>query len=141
MDHEVAVVDQDPAAFLGTLQTKLVLTTLLHLGVDLAGDGMTLPPRIRGGDHEEIEQRGRLPQVEENDFLGPVQVGDPGREPGVLERLVDPVGITPINGLGGVVILNGPDRTAPKRFLPRVGLVGEVGCFTGGVFSFIHVFR
>ena len=52
---------------------------------------MALPPGIRRGDHEEIEQRGRLAEVEKHDVLGPVVVGDPGREPGVLERLVDPV--------------------------------------------------
>ena len=102
MDHEVAIVDQDPAAFLGTLQPELVLAELLHLGVDLAGDGMALPPRVRGGDHEEVEQRGRLAEVEEEDVLGPVVVGDPGRDPGMLERQVDPVRVAPIDGLGGM---------------------------------------
>ena len=96
VDHEVAVVDQDPAAFLRALQPELVLAQLLHLGVDLAGDGVALPPGGGGGDHEEVEQRGRLAQVEEQDVLGPVVVGDPGGEPGVLERPVHPVGVAPV---------------------------------------------
>ena len=43
MDDEIAVIDQDPAPFLGPFQTQLGLAQLLHGLVDVAGDRVALP--------------------------------------------------------------------------------------------------
>ena len=92
---------------------------LLHLRVDLAGDGVALPPRGRRGDHEEVDQRGRLAEVEQEDVLGPVVVGDPGGKPGMLKRLVHPVRGAPVNRMVGNIILSRPNGAAPKGLGPR----------------------
>jgi hypothetical protein len=106
MDDEVAVVDENPASLFRSLKTKLMFAALLHLGIDLACDCMTEAPRARGGDDEEVKQWRCLTQIEQQDVLGSVVVCDPGSDPCVFERLVDPFQDASIDSMRGNVVLS-----------------------------------
>ena len=101
------------------LRTQVMEPHMIRHGgrlVDLAGDGMAQAPGVRRGDHEEIEQGGRPAEVEKHDVPGPVVIRNPGRDPGMCEREVDPLRVAPIDGLCRYVILRGLDRSAADGF-------------------------
>ncbi|MGB0069070.1 MAG: hypothetical protein WBQ11_13545, partial [Isosphaeraceae bacterium] len=59
---------------------------------------------------------GRPAEVEKHDVPGPVVIRNPGRDPGMCEREVDPLRVAPIDGLCRYVILRGLDRSAADGF-------------------------
>lgn len=109
MNDKITIIDQDPTPFFGALQSELVLAELLHLRVDLAGDRMPLAARAGGGDHKEIQKRRRLAEVEQEDVLSSVLIGNPGGNPGMLEGHVKAAGFAAIDGPRGDFLLGRAD--------------------------------
>ncbi len=73
VDHHVAVVQEDPAAFLVAFDAHPPVTQLfLQYAIDLFADGVQLPPAAATDDDEEVEHAGQFPQVEDHDVAAAV---------------------------------------------------------------------
>ena len=83
---------------------------------------IALPCRreVRCHDHEEVDDRSRLPQVEQEDVFSSIVLGDPGTDPRVLEGQARPARLAPGGRVMRDIILDRVDRTGAKGPLTAV---------------------
>src|SRR5262249_27220314 len=135
VDDVVAVVDQHPAAFLRPLDPELHLAPALHLLNDLVGNGVALAPGRGRGDHEIVDEGRGLAEVQQEDLLAPVVVGDPGAGAGVLQGPGEALGRGPGGRAVGDVVLYvvHPPGQASAGVGGRRGRLGGGGLGQAGV--------
>ena len=81
MDHDVAVVQENPAAFFVAFDAHPPVAELfLQDPIDLFADGVQLPPAGPADKDEEVEHAGQLPQVEDHDIAAAVLGGHAGSD-------------------------------------------------------------
>src|SRR5208283_5823778 len=71
--HDVAVVEENPAAFFIAFDAQPVVAQLvLEDPIDLFADGVQLPPTGPAHQDKEVEYGGQLPQVEDYDIAAAI---------------------------------------------------------------------
>ena len=76
VDHDRAVVEQDPAALVVAFDAHpLVAQLAFEHVVDFVADGVQLPAAVAGDEHEVVELGRQLLHVEHDDILAAVVVG------------------------------------------------------------------
>jgi len=86
MDHDVAVVLQDPSAGGVAFDADALFAELIgERAIDFFGYGVQLAAAGARGDEEEIEDGGELAKIEQDDVLPAVIVSNPGGGQGHLE--------------------------------------------------------
>src|SRR3954454_20615970 len=79
MDHYRAVIEQNPSAFVITLDPHpLVAQLALEYPVDLFTDGVQLAAAVTGSEHEVVELRGHAPHIQYGHIATAVILGSPG---------------------------------------------------------------
>ena len=76
VQHDVAVVLQNPVADAVALETETLRSEFVHHAVDLLGDGVHLSPAVAAADHEEVDDGRDAGEIEHADVLAAVVVGD-----------------------------------------------------------------
>ena len=86
LDDDIAVIEQDPTAFVVSFDAVSFIAQPLFVGViDLFADGMQLPSTRSRDDDEEIEARRYFAKVEDDDVLSTIVVSDAGRQQGTVQ--------------------------------------------------------
>ena len=79
MDHDVAVVEQNPAAFFVSFDSQPAVAHPIFQGVvDFLAHGVELAATGAGGEHEVVEHRGQLAHVEHDDVGAAIVFGGLG---------------------------------------------------------------
>ena len=80
MYHDVAVIEQDPAAFDVSFDPQSMLAqAVLEAMIDLLAHGMQLAAARAGGQDEIVEFRSHLPHVEDHDVTSSIVSRSLGR--------------------------------------------------------------
>jgi len=88
VNHEIAVIDQNPLRVLITFDAGRVLARFFQLGLDLIGDGLNLAGIAAAANQEKIREGGNLANVECNDVAGLLGVGgSDGGQPQGFRRM------------------------------------------------------
>ena len=144
VDHDRAVVEQNPAAFAVAFDAQPVVAQLVfERVVDFVADGVELPAAVAGGEHEVVELGRQRPHVEHGDVLAAVVGGGPRGGQGELQAALA-AGFEIRQGVGDrsylgkwscvfsaeeASILLG---TAPADEWPAVQTVGETRLYNAG---------
>ena len=80
VNHDIAEVQQDPAAFLIAFPAKTLIPVLaLHHAVNFVADGMQLTPAGARHEHEVIKHACKFAQVKNDNVPSAAKFGGAGR--------------------------------------------------------------